>query len=162
MGCLGSASEMDCNRSLLEWDLSSPLSEFMGLVRYRTVQKHAFPGPPRPKSVRIASCAHPIMPGRSTILEIALRRRILRHTVPSRLSYAWGVLRRWTATAAFSNGTLALHCLNSWAWCGTEPYRSMLSQAHPVPRAFGLPVVRIQSCLAVPPFWNQQGPGFWP
>merc|ERR1719382_865318 len=94
--------------------------------------------------------------------EIALRRRILRHTVPSRLSYAWGVLRRWTATAAFSNGTLALRCLNSWAWCGAEPYRSMLSQAHPVPRAFGLPVVRIQSCLAVPPFWNQHGPGFWP
>merc|ERR1712060_192533 len=71
-----------------------------------------------------------------------------------------GVLRIWTAIAASSNGTLAFRCLNSWAWCGTEPYRSMLSQARPVPRAFGLPVVRIQSCLAVPPFWNQQGPGF--
>jgi hypothetical protein len=64
-----SASEMDCNRSLLERDFSFPLSEFMGLVRYRTVQKHAFPGPPRPKSVRIASCAHPAMPGRSVILD---------------------------------------------------------------------------------------------
>merc|ERR1712194_170164 len=40
-----------------------PLSEFMGLMQYRTVQKHAFMGPPCTKSVRIASCAHPVMPG---------------------------------------------------------------------------------------------------
>jgi len=56
------------------------------------------------------------------------------------------VLRGRAATAAHSNGTFRFPLPE---FMGLVQYRSMLSQVCPVPRASGLPVVRIQSCLVV-------------
>jgi len=56
------------------------------------------------------------------------------------------VLRRRAATAAHSNGTFRFPLSE---FMGLVQYRNVFSQVCPVPRAFGLPVVRIQSCLAV-------------
>merc|ERR1712228_308653 len=47
-------------------------------------------------------------------------------------------------TKRASDCSLAARRLNSWVWL-----QSMVSQAHSVPRAFGLPAVCVQSCLAV-------------
>merc|ERR1712085_69175 len=70
--------------------------------------------------------------------------RILRHAAFSRLSYIW-----WCASGTGCNRSPFERDFSLSEFMGLVQYRSMLSQVRPVPRAFGLPVVRIQSCLAV-------------